>query len=120
MIQDSVRKWSLQLIETPNVELRKFGGLKFPVPNIRIEETIASALAHGCRKLDMFFMVWDSTSNLQRRNGHVAILRAADKEVQLRYPRLQFFISPMGPFLDPGCGAFEDPKVWLQAFLQNA
>ena len=24
--------------------------------------------------------------------------------------RLRFFVSPLGPFLDPGCGAFEDPS----------
>ena len=34
-------------------------------------------------------------------------------------PRLQFFVSPMGPFLDPGCGAFEDPKYGYRHFYRT-
>ena len=44
MIQESVRKWSLEItIETADENLRKLDTLKFPVPNSKIEDTIASA-----------------------------------------------------------------------------
>jgi hypothetical protein len=34
-------------------------------------------------------------------------------------PRLQFFIAPMGPFLDPASGAFEDPKFGYKHFYRT-
>lgn len=34
-------------------------------------------------------------------------------------PRLQFFIAPMGPFLDPASGAFEDPKFGYKRFYRT-
>ncbi len=119
MITDSVSKWSLQLtIETPNEELRKFGGLKFPVPNSRIEDTIASALGHGCRKLDMFFMVGIPHQTYSDAMATIPYCEGLIKRFDAD-PRLQFFISPMGPFLDPGCGAFEDPKYGYKHFYRT-
>lgn len=116
MVQDSVSRWSLQLtIETPNEELRKFGNLKFPVPNSRIEDTIASALRQGCRRLDIFFMIgipnqtYDDVMETAPYCEHLLERFGSDR-------RLQFFISPMGPFLDPGCGGFEDSKYGYKRF----
>ena len=116
MVQESVSKWSLQLtIETPSEELRKFGNLKFPVSNRRIEDTIGSAFQHGCRRLDIFFMIgipnqtYDDVMATVPYCEHLIEKFGAD-------PRLQFFISPMGPFLDPGCGGFEDPRYGYKRF----
>jgi len=110
MINESVPRWSLQIsIETPSEKLRRLDRLKFAVPNSEVEETIGSALAHGCNRLDLFFMVglphqtyddvMSSVSYCER------LLKLADGD-----RRLRFFVSPLGPFLDPGCGAFEDPS----------
>lgn len=110
MVRDSVSKYSMQLtIETPSEELRKAGKLKFPVSNQRIETTIDNALTHGANKLDMFFMVGiphqtydDAMATVDYCEG---LMKRFDGD-----NRLEFFISPMGPFLDPGCAAFDDPE----------
>ena len=101
-LSDSVEKWSIEVtIETPEERLRKIDSLKFPVPNSKVEDTIASALSHGCRKLDLFFMVgiphqtYGDAMATVKYCEHLIDRFGADK-------RLQFFISPMGPFLDPG------------------
>jgi B12-binding domain/radical SAM domain protein len=116
MVSESVRRWSIEVtIETPDERLRKLDCLKFPVPNSRIESTISSALSHGCDKLDLFFMVGIPH---QTYDDVMATIPYCEQLIQ-RFnedPRLQFFISPMGPFLDPGCGAFEDPKYGYKHF----
>ncbi len=110
MVSQSVKKWSLQIsIETPDERLRKLGGLKFPVPNSEVEDTLAGALSHGCNRLDLFFMVGIPH---QTYDGAMSIVPYCEHLIN-RFnhdPRLQYFISPMGPFLDPGSHAFEDPR----------
>jgi B12-binding domain/radical SAM domain protein len=119
MVRDSVLRYSLQLtIETPNEELRKFGGLKFPVPNSRIEDTISSALSNDCRKLDIFFMVGIPHQTYDDAMATLSYCEELTKKFHAD-PRLGFFISPMGPFLDPGCGAFEDPKYGYRHFYKT-
>jgi B12-binding domain/radical SAM domain protein len=106
----SVSSWSLEMsIESPDERLRRENG-KFACSNAHIEATIDSALRHGCQKLDLFFMAGlphqtyadvlatvDYCEGLARRFGD-------DR-------RLGFFISPLGPFLDPGSRAFEEPEL---------
>ncbi len=119
MIRDSVSSFSLQLtIETPIEELRKFGGLKFPVPNRRIEETIASALSYGCRRLDLFFMVGIPHQSYRDAMATVPYCEQLMNRFKAD-PRLQFFIAPMGPFLDPGSGAYEEAKYGYRHFYRS-
>ena len=119
MLKDSVRRWSIEVtIETANEKLRKLDCLKFPVPNARIEETIASALTHGCSKLDLFFMVGIPHQTYEDAMATVPYCESLVKRFNADR-RLQFFISPMGPFLDPGCGAFEDPKYGYRHFYRT-
>ncbi len=116
MVSKSVRRWSIEItIETPDERLRKLDCLKFPVPNERIESTIRSALSHGCDRLDVFFMVGIPH---QTYSDVMATIPYCEHLIQTfgADPRLQFFVSPMGPFLDPGCGAFEDPKYGYKHF----
>lgn len=109
MIRESVAKYSMQLtIETPLEELRKAGRLKFPVSNQRIESTIDNALNNGASKLDMFFMVGIPHQTYEDAMATLAYCEGLIKRFD-GDDRLDFFISPMGPFLDPGCAAFEDP-----------
>jgi hypothetical protein len=109
-INESVPRWSLQItIETPIEKLRRLDRLKFAVPNSEVEETIGSALSHGCNRLDLFFMVGLPHQTYEDVMSTVPycerLLKLADGD-----RRLRFFVSPLGPFLDPGCGAFEDPS----------
>jgi len=116
MVKDSVQRWSIEMtIETPEERLRKLDCLKFPIPNSRIEETISSALSHGCDKLDMFFMVGIPHQTYADVMATIPYCEHLIDRFE-KDRRLQFFISPMGPFLDPGCGAFEDPKYGYKHF----
>jgi B12-binding domain/radical SAM domain protein len=119
MIAESVRRWSIEVtIETPSEKLRKLDCLKFPVPNSKVEDTIASALAHGCAKLDLFFMVGIPHQTYEDAMATVTYCESLIEKFGADR-RLQFFISPMGPFLDPGCGAFEDPKYGYRHFYRT-
>jgi hypothetical protein len=80
---------------------------KFDYPNSAIESTIGSALRHGCRKLDLFFMVGIPG---QHPDQAIATVGYCDN-LAARFgndPRLQFYVAPLAPFLDPGSRAFED------------
>lgn len=106
MVSAATTSWSMQLtIESHDEKIRRSNG-KFPGANARIEATVASALAHGCRKLDLFFMVGLPHQTPANALGtvdycaHLVEKFGAD-------PRLQFYIAPLGPFLDPGSRAYE-------------
>ena len=56
MMAASTAAFSLEItIESPRRGLRARNA-KFDYPNAALESAIASALRHGCRKLDLFFM----------------------------------------------------------------
>jgi B12-binding domain/radical SAM domain protein len=119
MIKESVRRWSIELtIETADEKLRKQDCLKFPVPNSRVESTLASALSHGCSRFDLFFMVGIPHQTYEDAMATVPYCESLIRRFNAD-KRLQFFISPMGPFLDPGCGAFEDPKFGYRHFYRT-
>jgi B12-binding domain/radical SAM domain protein len=110
MVATSTRAWSLQItIESPDPEIRRVNG-KFPVSNDVVEESLEAALAEGCGKLDLFFMVGLSGQTPEKALATVDYCRhwierfGADK-------RLQFYVAPLGPFLDPGSRAYEDPEA---------
>lgn len=119
MVSGSISRWSLQIsIETPSEELRRLDRLKFDVPNLEIETTIASALAHGCNRLDLFFMVGLPH---QDRSDVMSVVPYCERllEAMKGDRRLRFFVSPLGPFLDPGCEAFEDPANGCTHFYKS-
>jgi B12-binding domain/radical SAM domain protein len=109
-VQQSVPAWSLQVtLETPDEQLRRLNG-KFACSNEAVEETIDGALSHGCRKLDLFFMVGvpgqTAASAMEIIDYCEHLIRRFNAD-----PRLHFFVAPLGPFLDPGSRAFEDPSL---------
>jgi B12-binding domain/radical SAM domain protein len=110
MVAGATRRWSLQItIESPVEELRKRNG-KFPVSNAHVEETLAAALAEGCSKLDLFFMIGLPGQDVAAARETISYC----KHLVDRFgadPRLQFYVAPLGPFLDPGSRAFEDPSL---------
>ena len=104
-------------LEAPDEDLRRRNG-KFACSNDRIEQTIESALAHGCRTLDVFFMV-----GLPHQSYDDA-LRIADYSEHLlqRFGaggRLRPFVAPLAPFLDPGSRAFEHPELGVSLFCRT-
>ncbi len=117
-IRRSVPKWSLEIsIETPSEELRRADRLKFSVPNAEIERTISGALSHGCNRLDLFFMVGLPH---QTYEDVMSVVPYCERLLKLEGSRrLKFFVSPLGPFLDPGCEAFEDPAMGCRSFYRS-
>jgi B12-binding domain/radical SAM domain protein len=109
-VRTSTPAWSIEMtLETQDETLRK-SNHKFDCTNERVEQTLASALSHGCRKIDLFFMVGipgqtaESAMQIIDYCDHLIRRFGAD-------PRLHFFVAPLGPFLDPGSRAFEDPAL---------
>jgi hypothetical protein len=72
-----------------------------------MEAIIREALALRCSRIDIFFMIGlpaqtiASVRETVEYCGH--LFELGDK-------RLSCFISPMGPFIDPGSRGFEDPE----------
>lgn len=98
MIAASTAAFSLEItIESPDEALRARNA-KFDYPNALLESTIASALAHGCRKLDLFLTVGIPG---QSPEDAMATVDYCDRLVSLydADPRLQFYIAPLAPFL---------------------
>ncbi len=77
--------------------------------NAAIEATLEAALAAGCQRLDVFFMI-----GLPEQT-YDSVLATVDycRELLERYGgdgRLFPFISPLAPFVDPGSAVFEEPE----------
>jgi hypothetical protein len=77
----------------------------------QVEESIRSALRHGCKRFDLYFMTGIPTQTAD------SVLETGDYVRGLyertgNDPRLLPFISPMAPFLDPGSRVFDDPAKY--------
>jgi B12-binding domain/radical SAM domain protein len=108
-VRGATRAWSLQLtIESPDPEIRRING-KFGVSNLAVEQTLEAALAEGCSKVDLFFMVGLSGQDHASAMSTVVYCRQLVERFG-RDPRLQFYVAPLGPFLDPGSRAYEHPE----------
>jgi B12-binding domain/radical SAM domain protein len=114
-VQRSVPKWSMEItLESPDERQRRQNG-KFPWSNAVVEKTIESALSHGCRKVDVFFMVGIPH---QRYADALAIVDYSEHLIR-RFGadgRVRPFVAPLGPFLDPGSRAFEEPSFGYNVF----
>ncbi len=110
-LHEAVPRYSLELtLESHDPELRRLNG-KFPVSNERVEATMRAALLHGCQRLDVFFMVGLPFQSPKSALDSVEYSRqlyatfSGDR-------RIQVYIAPLAPFLDPGSRAFEDPGAF--------
>ncbi|MBE0415540.1 MAG: TIGR04190 family B12-binding domain/radical SAM domain protein [Dehalococcoidia bacterium] len=74
--------------------------------NEALEETIAGALAAGCVRVDVFFMI-----GLPKQTPK-SVMDTIDYCGSLldKFNRTSPFIAPISPFLDPGSLAFENPE----------
>jgi B12-binding domain/radical SAM domain protein len=109
-VDQATRRWSLQItIESPDPAIRETNG-KFPVSNAVVEQTLDAALAEGCSKVDLFFMVGLSGQTPAKAWETVDYCRGLVERFGAD-PRLQFYVAPLGPFLDPGSRAYEHPEA---------
>ncbi|HYG59325.1 MAG TPA: radical SAM protein, partial [Symbiobacteriaceae bacterium] len=108
-VQQCLPHFSLELtLETHDEELRRLNG-KFPISNAEVEQTIASALAHGCHRLDIYFMVGIPH---QTPESVMASMTYARHLLTRFGSKLQIYVAPLAPFLDPGSAAYEQPEKY--------
>ena len=100
-------------VESHDEAVRRALGKRYS--NEAAEDTISRALESGCRRLDVFFMIglphqtYSSVMDTVEYCDYL-LQRFVLPDLRLgRKPRLYPFISPLAPFLDPGCLAFEQP-----------
>lgn len=110
-INDSVPKYSIEItLETHDERLRKFNG-KFSCTNEKVIETLNSALKHGCKKIDLFFMVGIPGQTYESALQNIEFCEKIHQSCQLD-PRIFYFVAPLAPFLDPASPAFEHPELY--------
>jgi len=77
--------------------------------NGALEDSIECLLRHGCRRVDLFFMV-----GLPRQDYSSVMETAAYSEELLKRfggkGRLLPMVAPLAPFIDPGSMIFEEPE----------
>jgi B12-binding domain/radical SAM domain protein len=109
-MNDSVPNYSIEItLETHDEKIRRYNG-KFNCTNPKVIDTLNFALKHGCKKIDLFFMVgipgqtYDSA--LKNIDFCEKIHLACKKD-----KRIFYFVAPLAPFLDPASPAFENPEL---------
>jgi B12-binding domain/radical SAM domain protein len=101
--------------ESHEEEVRRASG-KF-YSNAEMEKTIRFALEQGCAKFDVFFMIGlpkqTPASVMETIDYCERLMKTFDQ-------RLNLFISPLAPFLDPGSIAFEKAgELGYKVFYQT-
>jgi B12-binding domain/radical SAM domain protein len=107
-IDRSVRHWSMEFSpESHSQEVRDAIEGEAGYTTEDMEAMIREAVRLRCSRIDIFFMIGmpAQTAGSVRETveycGHL---------FQLGDSRLSCFISPLGPFIDPGSRGFEDPE----------
>jgi B12-binding domain/radical SAM domain protein len=107
-IDRHVTRWSLEISpDSHDPALRQAQDGEPPYDNARMEAVFDEALRRHCRRIDVFFMIGLPG---QTRESVQDTVEYCERLFRLTDPRLACFISPMGPFLDPGSRGFEDPE----------
>lgn len=86
-------------------EVRRFSGKTYS--NKELEETISYALECGCQKFDLFFMIGLPSQTPEKALATVDYCGDLLKKFGAR---LNPFISPLAPFIDPGSLAYEESE----------
>jgi B12-binding domain/radical SAM domain protein len=111
MIQDAVPKYSIEItLETYEEKLRRLNG-KFNCTNEKVIDTLNFALQHGCKKIDLFFMVGVPGQTYESTLKNIDFCETIHLSCQ-RDPRIFYFVAPLAPFLDPASPAYENPDLF--------
>ena len=106
MVANSIPNFNFEFSPESHLEeIRRSSGKTYS--NTELEETITSALECGCQKFDLFFMI-----GLPYQTSEKA-LETVDycKDLLKKFgKRLNPFISPLAPFIDPGSLAYEESE----------
>ncbi|HVA57706.1 MAG: TIGR04190 family B12-binding domain/radical SAM domain protein [Gemmatimonadaceae bacterium] len=107
-IDAMVPRWGAELSPESHDEAIRTRLGKARYTNEQLEAGIASMLALRCENLDMFFMIGLPGQSY----GNVLEMVDAIERLFSRFDRrLSAFITPMGPFIDPGSDGFEQAEA---------
>jgi B12-binding domain/radical SAM domain protein len=107
-IDAHARNWSLELSpESHDHDVRRAQDGEPGYDNAQMEEALAEALRLRVTRIDVFFMIGLPRQTYQSVQDTI---RYCERLFQMSDRRLSCFISPMGPFLDPGSRVFEEPE----------
>jgi len=107
-IDRCVPRWSIEFSpESHDQAVRDAQEGEADYTTAEMEDMLREVLRLRCERLDVFFMIGLPAQTL----GSVrATVDYCERLFQLGDPRLSCYISPMGPFLDPGSRGFEQPE----------
>ncbi len=119
-VREALPNFTLEVsLESHDPAVRRAFGKGYD--NAAVEATLADALAVGCQRLDVFFMI-----GLPQQT-YASVLDTVDYcgELLARFaggpePRLFPFISPLAPFVDPGSAVFEEPERYGYRFFYRS
>ena len=107
-IDRCARNWSIELSpESHDHDVRRAQDGEPAYDNEQMEEALREALHLRATRIDVFYMI-----GLPRQT-YKSVMETIDyceRLFQMSDRRLSCFISPMGPFLDPGSRVFEEPE----------
>ena len=107
-IDDAVENWSLELSpESHDEQIRQAQDEKVFYYNTEMETVIKEALSLRCHRVDIFFMIGLPK---QTKESVMETIHYCEYLFRTSDARVSCFISPMGPFVDPGSRCFEDPE----------
>jgi B12-binding domain/radical SAM domain protein len=113
-VADALPHFALQIsMDSHDAEVRQAMGKSYS--NQAIEQTIADALSLGCERIDLRFAIGLPHQNYDSVLATAAyvddlLARFASRGIVNSADRLQPFIAPLAPFLDPGSIAFGEPE----------
>jgi B12-binding domain/radical SAM domain protein len=107
-IDTSITHWSMEISpESHDHEVRRAQEGEPSYDNAQLECVLSEALRLRCSRVDVFFMIGMPLQTYQSVQDTITycehLFRTSDQ-------RLSCFISPMGPFVDPGSRVFENPE----------
>jgi len=107
-IDRHVDRWSMELSpDSHDHEVRRAQDGEPAYSNADMEALFAAALDLRCRRIDVFFMIGLPQ---QTRESVMQTVDYCERLFRLSDRRLACFISPLGPFIDPGSPGFEEPE----------
>lgn len=108
-IDASVSSYSIEItLETHDERLRRLNG-KMNCRNEKVIDTLNFALKHGCKKIDLFFMVGVPGQTYESALENIHFCERIHQSCG-QDRRLNYFVAPLAPFLDPASAAFEQPE----------
>ncbi|HSN72803.1 MAG TPA: TIGR04190 family B12-binding domain/radical SAM domain protein, partial [Steroidobacteraceae bacterium] len=107
-IDRCIKRWSFEISpESHDPAVRHALDGESNYTNDAFEAFLRTALATRCRRIDVFYMIGLPQ---QTRESVRATVEYCGRLLALGDRRLNCFVSPMGPFVDPGSRIFEHPE----------